>query len=148
MAQTTTKPAGTSRSNRNARRAGSMTANSRTSSKRSSGVKSSNARPSTKGTGSRRKSAGRVSAVARSTRDVKNKSINGRVRAVTRRGVGAVARKAKGLGAVGRAASRAKGVAALGAVGLAGLAGGIGLNRWNNSYSRTQAFARRWRGRR
>jgi hypothetical protein len=28
------------------------------------------------------------------------------------------------------------------------LAGGIALDRWNNSYSRTQAFGRRWRGRR
>lgn len=77
---------------------------------------------------------------------------NGRVRAVTRKakgvGNGAVsgvqrwgtlaARRAKGLGVVGLA----------GFAATAGLAGGIALDRWNNSYSHTQAFAKRRRGRR
>jgi hypothetical protein len=98
--------------------------------------------------GSRSKSAGRVSRTATHSRDAKSKSINRRVRAITRKGVGAVARTAKRLGAVGVAASRAKGVAAVGAAGVAGLAGGVGLDRWNNSYSRTQAFTRRWHSRR
>jgi hypothetical protein len=72
--------------------------------------------------------------------------MNGRVRAVARNAkrVGAVAKKAKGLGAV---AKKAKGLGAVGAAGLAGVAGGIALDRWNHSYSRTQAFARSRPGR-
>jgi hypothetical protein len=56
--------------------------------------------------------------------------------------------KAKDIG-VG-AAKRTKTVGAVGAAGVAGLAGvagGIALDRWNNSYSRTQAFARSRPGR-
>jgi hypothetical protein len=79
---------------------------------------------------------------------VRNKSMNGRGRAVASKAKGVVASGGKGLGAVGRAASGAKGVAVVGAAGLAGLAGGIALDRWNNSYSRTQAFTRSRRGRR
>ena len=74
--------------------------------------------------------------------------MNGRGRAVASKTKGVVASGGKGLGAVGRAASGAKGVAVVGAAGLAGLAGGIALDRWNNSYSRTQAFTRSRRGRR
>ena len=74
--------------------------------------------------------------------------MNGRGRAVASKTKGVVASGGKGLGAVGRAASSAKGVAAVGAAGLAGLAGGIALDRWNNSYSRTQSFARSRRERR
>jgi hypothetical protein len=61
----------------------------------------------------------------------------------------AAARRAKGLSAA--AARRAKGLSAVGAaglVGLAGVTGGIAFDRWNNSYSRTQALARRRRARR
>ena len=92
----------------------------------------------------------------------KGKSKTARVRAVARKaeGLGAVAaRSAKGLGTVaastatglGSVATRTKGLRAVGTAGLAGavgLAGGIALDRWNNSYSRTQAFGRRWRGHR
>jgi hypothetical protein len=74
--------------------------------------------------------------------------MNGRGGAVASKAKGVVASGGKALGAVGRAASRAKGVAAVGAAGLTGLAGGIALDRWNNSYSRTQAFVRSRRGRR
>jgi hypothetical protein len=144
MAQMTTKRAGKSGSRGGTRSASRAVNRSRANSPRSKSVKSMNGRRSTRRapSGSRRKSAGRISGTAPYSLGAKSKSINGRVRAVARRGVGAVARNAKGLGAVGRAASRAKGVAAVGAAGLAGLAGGIALDRWNNSYSRTQAFAR------
>jgi hypothetical protein len=74
--------------------------------------------------------------------------MSGRGRDVASKANGVVASGGKGLGAVGRAASSAKGVAAVGAAGLAGLAGGIALDRWNNSYSRTQAFTQKRRGRR
>ena len=74
--------------------------------------------------------------------------MNGRVGAVASKAKGVVASAGKGLGAVGRAANKAKGVAAVGAAGFAGLAGGVALDRWNNSYSRTQAFAHSRRGRR
>ena len=74
--------------------------------------------------------------------------MNKRVGAVAGKAKGVVASGGKGLAAVGRAANKAKGVAAVGAAGLAGLAGGIALDRWNNSYSRSQAFARSRRGRR
>ena len=137
MAQTGTRSAGRSRSGGSTRRAGSTTARSRGNSARSRGGKSSNARRSTKSSASRSpKSAGRIPGVARYLGDVTSKSMNGRVRAVARNAkrVGAVAKKAKGLGAVG-------------AAGLAGVAGGIALDRWNHSYSRTQAFARSRPGR-
>jgi hypothetical protein len=142
MAQTRTNARAKSRSSGSTRGAGSTSARSRSNSARSRGAKSANARRSSKNsapTRSPRKSAGRISGVARYLGDVKSKSMNGRVRAV--------ASKAKGLGAV---ASKAKGVPAVGAAGLAGLAGvagGIALDRWNNSYSRTQALARSRRGR-
>ena len=74
--------------------------------------------------------------------------MNERARAVASKAKGVVLSGGKGLGGV---ASRTKSVVVVGAPGLAalaGLAGGIGLERWNNSYSRTQAFARRRRGRR
>jgi len=74
--------------------------------------------------------------------------MNGRVRTAARKAKGAVASGGKGLGAVAR---KAKGVAVVGVAGLAALAavaGGIELDRWNNSYSRTQAFTKRRRGRR
>jgi hypothetical protein len=84
--------------------------------------------------------------------------MNGRVRAAASKAKGAVASGGKGLGSVARkgrrlgaVARKAKGVAVVGVAGLAalaGVAGGIELDRWNNSYSRTQAFAKRRRGRR
>jgi hypothetical protein len=64
------------------------------------------------------------------------------------KGLGAVARKGKGLGAVARKGKRVAVVGVAGLAALAGLAGGIEFDRWNNSYSRTQAFAKRRRGRR
>jgi hypothetical protein len=142
MAQTKTNLAKKSRSGGGARRAGSMSPRSRSNSARSSGAKSANARRSSKSSApsaSRKKSAGRISDVARYLGDVTSKSMNGPVRVVASKAkdVGAIARKTKGAGAVGAA----------GLAGVAGLAGGIALDRWNNSYSRTQALAQSRPGR-
>jgi hypothetical protein len=155
MAQTKTNLAKKSRSGGAARRAGSMSARSRSNSARSSGAKSSRsnsarssgakyanatrASKSSAPSGSRKNSSGRISGVARYLGDVTSKSMNGPVRAVASKAkdLGAVARKTKGAGAVGAAVL----------AGVAGLAGGIALDRWNNSYSRTQALARSRRGR-
>jgi hypothetical protein len=121
------------------RKVGSTTGGSRSTSVRSNGVNASRASRAVKNSGagrSRRKSGGPIT------------SANRRVRAVASQVKGVVVSGGKGLGAV---ASRSRGVVAVGAPGLAalaGVAGGIGLERWNNSYSRTQAFARRRRGRR
>jgi hypothetical protein len=77
---------------------------------------------------------------------------DGRVRAVTKKAKGlssGAARSVKGVAKV--TARQAKGLGVVGLAGLAataGLAGGIALDRWNNSYSHTQAFAKRRRGRR
>jgi hypothetical protein len=150
MAQTKTKRAGKSGSRGGTRSESRSVIRSRANSPRNKSVKRLNGRRSTRRApgGSRRKSAGRISGTAPYSPDAKSKSMNGRVRAVASKAKGVVASGGKGLGAVGRAASRAKGVAAVGAAGLAGLAGGVALDRWNNSYSRTQAFAQKRRGRR
>jgi hypothetical protein len=162
MVQTKVKRSGKSGSRGSPRTSGSTTGRSRNTSARSSGATSSRARRASKSSsrasratknsapsGSRRKSGGPITGLTRYLGgSVRNKSMNGRGRAVASKVKGVVASGGKGLGAVGRAASRAKGVAAVGAAGLAGLAGGIALDRWNNSYSRTQAFAQKRRGRR
>ena|SRR5215211_1482527 len=150
MAQTKAKRIGKSGSRGKARKAGSMKGRSRTST-RTSGAKSSGARRATKSSapsGSRGKARDPIAGLTRYLGDVKHKSVNGRVRAAGSKAKAAVATGGKGLGAVTR---KAKGVAVVGVAGLAGLAGlagGIALDRWNNSYSRTQAFQNRRRGRR
>src|SRR4029450_1157617 len=108
---------------------------------KSSASRASRATTNSARSGSRRKSGGPITGLTRYLGGGVE-SIKGGGGAVASKAKGVVASGAKGLGAVGRAASRAKGVAAVGAAGLAGLAGGIALDRWNNSYSRTQAFAR------
>jgi hypothetical protein len=150
MAQTKTKGTGRSGSRGRTRKTSRAAPRSRVNSPRNRSVKSLNGRRATRGTPtrSRSKSAERISGSAAYSRGAKSKSINGRMRAATRKGVRAVVRRAKRLGVIGSAANRAKGVAAVGVAGVAGLAGGIALDRWNNSYSRTQAFARSRRGRR
>jgi hypothetical protein len=163
MVQTKVKQSGKTGSRGRPRRSGSTTSRSRKTSARRNGATSSRARRASKNSaprasratknsgpsGSRRKSGGPITGLTRYLAGtVRNKSMNGRGRAVASKAKGVVVGAGKGLGAVGGAASRAKGVAAVGAAGLAGLAGGIALDRWNNSYSRTQAFARTRRGRR
>ena len=139
MAQTKIKRSGKSGARGNKRKVGSAGGRWRSTSVRSNGVNAFRAGRATKNSGpggSRRKSGGPIT------------SVNRRVRAVASKARGVVVRGGKGLGAV---ANRTKGVVAVGAPGvaaLAGVAGGIGLERWNNSYSRTQAFARRRRARR
>jgi hypothetical protein len=150
MVQTKVKRSGKSGSRGSPRKSGSTTGRSRNTSARSNGATSSRARRASKNSapsGSRRKSGGPITGLTRYLGG-SVKSMNGRGRAVASKAKGVVASGGKGLSAVGRAASRAKGVAAVGAAGLAGLAGGIALDRWNNSYSRTQAFAQKRRGRR
>ena len=161
MVQTKVKRSGKSGSGGSPRKSAS-TGRSRNTSARSNGATSSRTRRASKSSaskasratkhgapsGSRRKSSGPITGLTRYLRSVRNKSMNGRGRAVASKAKGVVATGSKGLGVVGRAANRAKSVAAVGAVGLAGLAGGIALDRWNNSYSRTQAFAQKRRGRR
>src|SRR5215204_3935282 len=135
MVQTKVKRSGKSGSRGSPRKSGDSRANRATK----------NSAPS----GSRRKSGGPITGLTRYLGgSVRNKSMKRLGRALASKAKGVVASGGKGLGAVGRAASRAKGVATVGAAGLAGLAGGIALDRWNNSYSRTQAFARSRRGRR
>ena len=152
MVQTKVKRSGKSGSRGSPRKSGSTTGRSRITSARSNGAPS-RARRASKSSASRANRATKNSApITGLTRylggSVRNKWMKGRGRAVASKAKGVVASGGKGLGAVGRAASRAKGVATVGAAGLAGLAGGIALDRWNNSYSRTQAFARSRRGRR
>ena len=163
MVQTKVKRSGKSGSRGSPRKSGSTTGRVRNTSARSNGASSSRARRASKSSasranratknsapsGSRRKSGGPITGLTRYLGgSVRNKWMKGRGRAVASKAKGVVASGGKGLGAVGRAASRAKGVATVGAAGLAGLAGGIALDRWNNSYSRTQAFARSRRARR
>jgi hypothetical protein len=162
MAQTKTKRTGRGRAASKSRRASSAPSRPRKSSARTARGKSGSATRSTKSNGrtrSRRKPAG-ISTVrpfdnnakGRASRRVSAAMRNGRVRAVTKKakGVGAgAARSVKGVATV--AARQAKGLGVVGLAGLAataGLAGGIALDRWNNSYSHTQAFAKRRRGRR
>jgi hypothetical protein len=148
MPQTTVKRSGRSGSRSSPHKSGSTTGRSRNTSARSNGANPSRASRAPKNSapsGSQRKSGGPITGLTRYPRRGVG---NGRGRAVASKAKDLVASGGKGLGAVGRAASRTKGVAAVGAAGLTGLAGGIALDRWNNSYSRTQAFARSRRGRR
>ena len=136
MAQKVTKRAKASRPGRNSS-AGSSTVGSRSRSRKGS-AKSSKGTRSTKRSGATRspkKVARRISMAARYVGSVAGSAVNGRAVGVARRAkdTGVVAaKKTKSLGAVGAA----------GAAGLAGVAGGIALARWNDSYSRTKAFAR------
>ena len=128
MAQTKVTRSGKSGTRGRHRKVGSTTGRSSRTPARRNGVNASRA--------SRRKSGGPIT------------SVNRRLRAVASKAKDVAVSGGKGLGAV---ANRTKGVVAVGAPGLAalaGVAGGIGLERWNNSYSRTQAFARRRRARR
>jgi hypothetical protein len=145
------KRIGKSGSGSGARKAGATKGRPRSTSTRSSGAKSSGARRATKSSapsGSRGRAGGPIAGITRYLGDVKNKSMNGRVRAAASKAKDAVATDGKGLGAVTRKAKGAAVVGVAGLAGLAGLAGGIALDRWNNSYSRTQAFQNRRRGRR
>ena len=139
MAQTKVTRSGKSGTRGRHRKVGSTTGRSRRTPARRNGVNASRVSRATTNSGpsgSQRKSGGPIT------------SVNRRVRAVASKAKDVAVSGGKGLGAV---ANRTKGVVAVGAPGLAalaGVAGGIGLERWNNSYSRTQAFARRRRARR